>query len=400
MGAQMEGSKTPLLWHSNAAHSPTGYGQQTALFTPLLNKKYDVGISAFYGLEGNIIKFNDIPTYPGIGVSHGNETIESHAQTHFGDGLRSGLVVTLMDVWILEPGVWRNLNVASWCPVDHEPLPARVLGYFQATGAVPIAMSKFGRQMMQDCGLQPEYVPHAVDCNIYKPMPKKEAREITSIPQSSYAVGMIAANKGNPSRKCFSEAFQAFKAFSDRHPEAILYLHTELTGKFDGVDLPKLMDAVGLDRRKAVFCDQYRAVHYPFAPKTMSAIYNSLDCYLAPSAGEGFGIPAIEAQACGVPVIVSDFSAQPELVGAGWTVSGHRFYTPLEAWQFHPDVEDILDALNRCYALPKAGKEDYARKARAFAEDYHVDRVLEKHMFPALENVEQHFDARKPEVVK
>ena len=392
--------KPKLLFHSNAPWSPTGYGQQCGLFLGRFKEDYDTACSAFYGLEGNLMQWDGVPVYPGIGVTHGNETIQEHARIHFGGDLRSGLVVTLMDVWVLEPAIWRNLNVASWTPVDHEPLPPPIAGYFGGTGAVPIAMSKFGRDMMREAGLEPLYVPHGIDCDIYKPIPKKKAREVTNMPQDAFMVGMVAANKGNsPPRKMFPEALQAFKAFSDRHPEAMLYLHTELTGKFDGVHLPELMDAVGLDRDKVVFCDQYRVVHYPFSPKTMANIYSSLDCLLMPSAGEGFGIPAVEAQACGVPVIVSDFSAQPELVGAGWKVSGHRFYTPLKAWQFHPDVEDITDALNRCYALPKAAKDDFSKRAVDFAQQYHVDTVMEEHMLPALEQAREHFDARKPEAV-
>lgn len=37
-----------LLWHSNAPWSPTGYGQQTGLFLPLLQEHYDLAVSSFY----------------------------------------------------------------------------------------------------------------------------------------------------------------------------------------------------------------------------------------------------------------------------------------------------------------------------------------------------------------
>jgi glycosyltransferase involved in cell wall biosynthesis len=125
----------------------------------------------------------------------------------------------------------------------------------------------------------------------------------------------------------------------------------------------------------------------------MAAIYSSLDVLLSPSAGEGFGIPVLEAQACGVPVIVSDFSAQPELCGSGWLVEGTRNYTPIDSWQFRPDVPDIYDALRQAYA---ARTDEHAAKAVEFAAQYDVERVLRDYMLPALEDAQERFDERKP----
>ena len=387
---------TKLLWHSNAPWGSTGYGQQTALFAQRLKDHYDLAISAFWGLEGNVIPWNGIPVMPGMGQTHGNEAILDHAKVHLSD-LRGGLVLTLMDVWVLDPMVWRQVNTVSWVPIDHTPAPPPVAGFFHDSGAVPVAMSRFGEEQLREAGLDPLYCPHGVDTSTLKPQPKAESREATQLPADAFIVGMVAANKGNPSRKCFSEALQAFKRLRERHSDACLYLHTEALGRFDGVNLPELVDAIGVPRKSVFYCDQYRAVHYPFDTQTMARILSSLDVLLMPSAGEGFGIPAIEAQACGVPVIASDFSAQPELVGSGWLVKGHRFYTPLKAWQFHPDVDDIYDALRRAYAAKDSPQ--MARKAREFAEGYDVEHVLTEHMLPALKEAAERFEARKPVAV-
>lgn len=47
------------------------------------------------------------------------------------------------------------------------------------------------------------------------------------------------------------------------------------------------------------------------------AMYNLADCYLYPSLYEGFGLPILEAQACGCPVITSNVSSCPEVAGEG-----------------------------------------------------------------------------------
>ncbi len=44
-------------------------------------------------------------------------------------------------------------------------------------------------------------------------------------------------------------------------------------------------------------------------------IYNAADILIAPSLHEGFGITLLEAMACGTPVITSNVSAMPEVVG-------------------------------------------------------------------------------------
>jgi hypothetical protein len=45
------------------------------------------------------------------------------------------------------------------------------------------------------------------------------------------------------------------------------------------------------------------------------ALYNCTDCFVYPSLYEGFGVPPLEAMACGAPVLASNASAIPEIVG-------------------------------------------------------------------------------------
>ena len=47
----------------------------------------------------------------------------------------------------------------------------------------------------------------------------------------------------------------------------------------------------------------------------LPALYANAELFVLPSFDEGFGLPALEAMACGTPVIVSDRGALPEVVG-------------------------------------------------------------------------------------
>ena len=57
--------------------------------------------------------------------------------------------------------------------------------------------------------------------------------------------------------------------------------------------------------------------------------YNCAEVFIYPSVFEGFGMPVLEAMACGTPVIVSDTSSLPEVAGeAGLCIPPHD----VEAW--------------------------------------------------------------------
>jgi glycosyltransferase involved in cell wall biosynthesis len=51
------------------------------------------------------------------------------------------------------------------------------------------------------------------------------------------------------------------------------------------------------------------------AAEDLPALYNAADLFVFPSLYEGFGLPPLEAMACGVPVIASGASSLPEVVG-------------------------------------------------------------------------------------
>ncbi len=379
-----------LLWHSNTPWAPTGYGCQTKLVTPRLAEHYDLAISSFYGLEGDRLEWEGIPVFPGLGGEFGNDYIVKNAMSHFGSA-RGGIVLTLLDVWVLEPETMRQLDTAAWVPVDHSPAPPMVRRYFTESGAIPIAMARFGAEQLVD--LDPLYVPHGVDTEVYKPLPKDESREMVGAEQDAFLVGMVAANKGAPSRKCFSQALQAFAAFRQTHDDAILYLHTNMNGD---EDLFALKEAVGLPDEAVRIADQYRINLHPLPARIMARVYSTFDVLLNPSAGEGFGVPVLEAQACGVPAIVSNFSAMKEVCGSGWKVACTPRWTAQKAWQVDPSVEEIVDSLEQAYGLSEAERKQASELAVTHAAQYEVGRVIDEHFLPALAEVEARIAARKP----
>ena len=53
------------------------------------------------------------------------------------------------------------------------------------------------------------------------------------------------------------------------------------------------------------------------ADETLAALYTGATAVVLPSLAEGFGLPAVEAAACGAPLVLSDIEAHRETLGAG-----------------------------------------------------------------------------------
>lgn len=391
-------SRPRLLWHSNSPTAPTGYGIQTALFAERLNQDYEVAISAFYGLEGAPMKWKGIPLLPGLGGNFGAEYLPMHAARWGGGDPRNTLVMTLMDVWVLPPAMVHDngpMKLICWTPIDHDPAPPKVKQFLGESGAIPLAMSRFGQEALSEFNAL--YCPHAVDTSVYEPYDRDEVRgRLTDLPSDIFLVGMVAANKGRPSRKGFQYAFEAFKTLRERHENAYLYLHTSLRAEWmQGEKLKELSDAIGLPPESIMWTEQYRLHFDPHPAREMAQIYSSLDVLLNPATGGGFEICQLEAAACGVPSITTDFTAMPESAGpTPWKVGGNRFWTGQESWNIFADVGELTDALEDCYRMTPKDRRALSKRVRRHAEKYDADRVYEEHMLPSIRKAEKRLHNR------
>jgi len=380
-----------ILWSSNSPWSPTGYGNQTKLFTSRIRDLgHEVTIAATYGLEGAILNWNGIKVLPRGGDPYGGDVLVKHAALVGAD-----MVITLLDAWVYHPEVWpQSMIWAPWFPVDSEPLPQAVsMPVSQAH--TRLVFSKFGQRMVQNAGMDATYIPHGVDTKVLRPYPMVEARKASKFPTDRFIVGIVAANKGYPPRKSWPEMIEAFSIFHRKHNDALLYLHTNPTLSNGGVNIIDICSMHGLELGKDVICsDPYQANTIGgLSDEQMATMYSSLDVHLLASSGEGFGIPILEAQACGVPVIVGDWTSMSELCFSGWKISradSHPLYNPVGAYQFLPRVGAIVDALEASYEM--RGNQDYRMRARDGALAYDADKVAQKYWKPALEKIAERIE--------
>ena len=81
---------------------------------------------------------------------------------------------------------------------------------------------------------------------------------------------------------------------------------------------------------------------------SLVALYGAADALLHPSFCEGFGLPLLEAMACGCPVVASDHSAMPEVLGgAGLLAPVHDTQAMASALRRVLDDRDLAESLRK-----------------------------------------------------
>lgn len=381
-----------IAWYSNAPWGPTGYGQQTAMIAPRLQADgHDVSVLANWGQQVAMGEWQGMPVYPQGLEPYSLDVVDDQAD-HVLDG-GGGWVVTLYDVWVLTGRpLWDKHAVASWVPVDHYPVPPKVVEWCKGErrSAPPrvIAMSQFGQQALRDAGIESVYVPHGIE-SVYAPSPSDIRRRLR-VPDDAFLVMMNAANIGNtPPRKAWDQNLQALADLMRAHPDVYAYLHTDVR-RPGGVPIDGIASLWGLPMDRLRVADQQAYRWGVISPEELARLYSAADVLLACSMGEGFGIPVVEAMACGTPAIVTDFSAQPELVGdTGWRCRYQMHYDQGQhAALAMPLVFSIREALEAAYEeRGTAAAADRRDATRAKAREYDADTVYAEMWRPLLRSM-------------
>ena len=204
-------------------------------------------------------------------------------------------------------------------------------------------------------------------------------------PEGCFVIGKVGANKDVPPRKGYDRDFKALEIFFDQNPDARkdtrMYIHSmaNFPGGFPLAHLADINNVAPYMRVTEPFL-----VYCGLMPGDMNRMYGGFDVLLNASRSEGFGMPIIEAAACGVPTIATDFTSMTELVkGHGWLVNSLKNAGGFETfdttilmsdWAI-PDEFQIAEALEEAYNSPDKVR-DLGEKSRKFSLDYDWDAVI------------------------
>jgi glycosyltransferase involved in cell wall biosynthesis len=256
------------------------------------------------------------------------------------------------DEWICKAGSRHLFNYVWSTCVDSEPPRSEWIGVFSTVDVIS-SYTDWGLSVIKEYSGKRTNIANVntmpgVDQEVFKPMPKEKARQILGIKDD---VNLVLTVMRNQPRKLFPDLMYAFgkaldswKAIGrgDLADNTYLYLHTSYPDV--GFDIGKDIIKYKLGSKVLMTyccnqcgnyfasffngevcscnkCKQYTA-HPPntalgLTREQLATVYNTSDLYVQLSVAGALEIPLIEAKACGVPTIATDYAAMHELNSFG-----------------------------------------------------------------------------------
>lgn len=149
-----------------------------------------------------------------------------------------------------------------------------------------------------------EVIPPAVDHSLYYQTRSKTALNKYRIGEAEKVILYVGAEEPRKNLQFLLNSFSKLKA---KIPNIKLLKVGTPNYLFVRKKLLKQIEALNL-QNNVIFTGYVSEAE-------LADIYNAVDLFVFPSLYEGFGIPPLEAMACGTPVITSNTSSLPEVVG-------------------------------------------------------------------------------------
>lgn len=417
-------SKKRVLFVSEASYLNTGYATYSREVLKRLysSNKYEVAEFSIYGgiedKRRSSIPWKNYPNMPDPQNEEQNKVYGSDSMNQFGKwrfervciDFKPDVVLTIRDWWMdafIQHSPLRKYFKWIWMPtVDASPQNEEWIDSFSDADIV-LTYSDWAVDVLKSQSDQINVkcaVPPSASEDFFQIPNKSAHKERMGIDPSWKIIGTVMRNQR---RKLFPELFEAFGKYLKKTGKTDVYLYCHTSYPDNGWDLPKYLfeneissrvlftyvcEACGAtspskfsDTAKPCDkCGQFAAkmsnVSSGVDTKTLGAIYNLFDIYIQPANSEGFGLPIVEAAACGVPVLATDYSAMESEVRklSGYPIRLRTKHVEMETGcdRALPDTNHIVELFEKLLDRPEPLRLAEGKKARdAFEKNYGWDKT-------------------------
>lgn len=416
--------KKRILFCSEATFLNTGYATYTREILNYLHStgKYELAEMSAYG-ERNDPRAANIPwRYYGIMPNVNCEpkasreeldSYHSSGTNQFGEFLFEhvcldffpDVVCDIRDFWMLEfaeRSPFRPYFKWALMPtVDAAPQARQWIATYESADACFTYSDWAGTVLMNQSGGKIKYrgssPPSAHPA--YQPIQDKDAHKEKFGIDPSY--GVIGTVMRNQRRKLYPDLFSAFRKFLNASENKKYYLYCHTSYPDLGWDIPELLQEYELashvlftyicGETKKPFVSLFKGalIQSPFTGRwsatlsnvkngaeyeDLAKIINLFDVYVQYANCEGFGLPQVEAAACGVPVMGTDYSAMESVIRQleGWPITPKALYKELETGCMRavPDNDYAAKLFLDFFKLNKEQRAEFGRQTRANFEKH------------------------------
>ena len=378
--------KLKLLYHGDDAQARTGFG---TVARHILTALHNTGLYDIHHLainhHGDFVDTKEIPWQrtPAKLLNpadpHGNEMfIQALIKGDYDVVLVNNDVYVTQIVAKTVGQVLRDkMNAKKKVPkfIYYYPVDCHVLsnaGDFVRLVDVPVCYTDHGREEtlltcpeVKDRLIQ---IPHGVNTDVFRPLPLEVRKQIKKQMLGADPDTFVVINVNrNSSRKQIQYSMLAFREFHKLVPNSKMYIHTAIQDQ--GGDLILAINDLGLDPKKDIIFPVGYSPANGVPDDTLNGFYNMADMFLTTHLGEGFGLTVGEAMAAGIPIIVPDNTAMPQLAGTseerGYMYPCRDLITiDNSGYRKKGYIEDIVVKMMQCYT----NKEETQKKVVAARE--------------------------------
>tara|TARA_Y100000361_G_scaffold43849_1_gene37869 strand:- start:6575 stop:8212 length:1638 start_codon:yes stop_codon:yes gene_type:complete len=420
--------KKRILFCGEATYLNTGYATYLREVMKRLHAtgKYELAEFASYGSDSDP-KRSGIPWHffgnlPDKENPVDQEKYDSNPINQFGAWKFESVVLSFLpdivcdirDFWMFEyqeRSPFRPFfNWVVMPTVDASPQNEQWLSTFSNADAV-FAYSDWGAEVLKkesngaiNClGSAPPSADEA-----YKPVEdKKVHKSEMGFDPDSQIIGTVMRNQR---RKLFPDLFDSFSKFLQSSGKKNVYLYCHTSYPDLGWDIPKLLNKYKIANKVLFtyscgecghsfpnfFCDartkcpkcgklsaSFSNVQKGVSYEYLSKVMNIFDLYIQYSNSEGFGLPQVEAAACGIPVMSVDYSAMSSVIRklGGTPLKPKALYNELETGcdRAVPDNENTARQIEEFFNMQETERQTLSKNTRLnFEKYYQWDRTAKK----------------------